>query len=87
MAPTEDAWGDNKSKKIVGGSDLCGMALWQWVFTRMEPQKSRPKNWLREQLGRQMDQEKGDGRPLRLVRSRISSKAARLLFKELVNNI
>jgi len=53
----------------------------------MEPQKSRPKNWLREQLGRQMDQEKGDGRPLRLVRSRISSKAARLLFKELVKNI
>lgn len=22
---------------VVGGSDLCRKALWQWVFTRLEP--------------------------------------------------
>ncbi len=43
IAPTEDSSGDKKGKQIIGGSDLCRIALWQWIFTRLEIQRNRPK--------------------------------------------
>ena len=63
------------------------MALWQWVFTRIEPQRSRPKNQIGEALGNELDKEKAQGRSVKLVRSRISARAARLLFKALVKEL
>lgn len=87
VAPSLESSGDSHRTKVVGGSDLCRMALWQWVFTRIEPQRSRPKNQIGEALGNELDKEKAQGRSVKLVRSRISARAARLLFKALVKEL
>jgi hypothetical protein len=84
LAPTLEASGDKSKIKIVGGSDLCRIAFWQWVFTRIEVKRCRIDNEIGAILGAQLDAEKTAGRPVRLVRSRISAKAAKLLFRELV---
>ena len=61
----------DKSKiKIIGGSDLCRIAFWQWVFTRIEVKRCRLDNEIGEALGSQLDAEKAAGRPVRLVRDR-----------------
>ncbi len=83
-APSLVASGDSKKTKVVGGSDLCRKALWQWVYTRIEPRRSRLKDDIGEQLGSQLDAEKASGRPAKLIRNRVAAKAARLLFRELV---
>lgn len=84
VAPSQDSSGDSKKIKISGGSDICRQALWQWVFTRIEPKHSRLKNEIGQLLGEELEAEKASGKPVKLVRSRICAKAARLLFKELV---
>lgn len=85
VAPKEESSGDKQKHTIVGGSDLCRMGLWQWVNTRLEPQRSRMKNEVGLFLGDLIDEEKLNGRPVRLIRSRISAEAARLLFRALLN--
>ena len=62
------------------------MALWQWLFTRIEPHRSRVKNAYGQQLGLLLDAEKKT-RPVKLARSRVTSKAASMLFRELVKAI
>jgi hypothetical protein len=84
VAPSLESSGDRKKSKVVGGSDLCRKSLWQWVYTRIEPKKSRLKNDIGKTLGEQLDTEKAQGRPTRLVRNRIAAKGARVLFRELV---
>ena len=83
-APSMEASGDSRKSKVVGGSDLCRKSLWQWVFTRIEPKRSRLKNDIGKTLGEQLDTEKAAGRPVKLVRNRVAAKGARLLFRELV---
>ncbi|MBD2411190.1 IS110 family transposase [Nostoc calcicola FACHB-389] len=83
-APSLVASGDSKKTKVVGGSDLCRKALWQWVYTRIEPKRSRLRNEIGKTLGEQLDAEKASGRPVKLVRNRVAAKGARLLFRELV---
>lgn len=85
VAPTREDSGITKSTKKAGSS-LCRMALWQWLFTRIEPKKSRVKNALGKQLGELLDTEKKT-RLLKLARSRVCSKAAAILFRELVKEI
>ena len=87
IAPTEDSSGDKKGKQIIGGSDLCRIALWQWIFCRLEIRRNRPKNEIGQSLGKIVDTEKATGKPIRLVRMRVAAKAVRLLFKELVNEM
>ncbi len=87
LAPSLEASGDKSKIKIVGGSDLCRIAFWQWVFTRIEVKRCRLDNEIGAALGAQLDAEKAAGRPVRLVRSRISAKAAKLLFKKLVEGL
>ncbi len=87
VAPSLEASGDSRKVKVVGGSDLCRIALWQWVFTRIEPQRSRLKNDIGQQLGEKLDTEKAAGRPVKLVRMKIAAIATRLLFRELVKMI
>jgi transposase len=82
-APSQESSGDAQKSKIVGGSDLCRKALWQWVFTRIEPKRNRLANEIGRQLGEIIDAEKASGRPVKLVRSRVAAKAVKLLFKEL----
>ena len=86
-APSLEASGDSRKAKVVGGSDLCRKSLWQWVFTRIEPKRSRLKNDIGKTLGEQLDTEKAAGRPVKLVRNRIAAKGARLLFRELVKSL
>ena len=86
VAPGKEQSGD-KDLDRVGGSDICRIALWQWIFTRIEPKRSRMPNDIGKCLGEEIDREKKNGRPVRLVRSRIAAKAAKLLFKELVKSI
>ncbi len=83
IAPTEESSGDKESKKIVGGSDLCRLALWQWIFTRLEIKRCRPKTKIGQYLGQVSDREKATGKHIRIVRMRIAAKAVRLLFNEL----
>jgi hypothetical protein len=84
VAPSLEASGDIRKAKIVGGSDLCRIAMWQWVFTRIEPKRSRLKNEIGKSLGEKLDAEKTAGRPIKLVRMKIAAIGARLLFRELV---
>jgi hypothetical protein len=84
IAPTEDSSGDKTNKQIIGGSDLCRIALWQWIFSRIEVRRNRPKTEVGDRLGSYLDGEKATGKPIRLIRMRVASYAVRLLFKELV---
>ncbi|WP_154655974.1 transposase, partial [Fortiea contorta] len=84
IAPSLESSGDKHKSKIIGGSDLCRKALWQWVFTRIEPKRSRLANHIGVTLGGLLDTEKAAGRPVKLVRMKVASYAARLLFRELV---
>ena len=43
-APSQESSGDLQKSKVIGGSDLCRKALWQWIFTRIEPRRCRLKN-------------------------------------------
>jgi len=43
-APSQESSGDLQKSKVTGGSDLCRKALWQWIFTRIEPQRTRLNN-------------------------------------------
>ena len=86
-APSQESSGDLQKSKVAGGSDLCRKALWQWIFTRIEPRRARLANDIGDRLGEIMDAEKLSGRPVRLVRSRVAAKAVKLLFKELVREL
>jgi hypothetical protein len=86
-APSQESSGDLQKSKVTGGSDLCRKALWQWIFTRIEPQRTRLNNTVGDRLGKLIDLEKASGRPVRLVRSRVAAKAVKLLFKELVHEL
>lgn len=87
VAPSLEASGDKRKIKVVGGSDLCRLSLWQWVYTRLEPKRSRLKNEIGEFLGNKLVVEKEAGRPIKLVRMKIAAIGARLLFRELVKAI
>ena len=86
-APTEESSGSITGKKIVGGSDLCRIAMWLWVFTRIEPHKSRLNNYIGECLGNYLDETKANRQPIKLARMKTASRAVRLLFKELTNEV
>ena len=85
VAPTREDSGDKHSSKKAGSS-LCHIALWQWLFTRIEPQRARVKSPVGQLLGELLEQEKKNC-PAKLARSRICSKAASLLFRELVRQL
>ena len=87
LAPSKDCSGDKHSIKVNGGNDLTRIAMWQWVFTTIEPKRSRLKNVIGTKLGKKLDEEKAAGRPIRLVRSRVAAQAVKLLFKELVKYV
>ena len=85
VAPTREDSGDKKVSKKAG-SALCRMALWQWLFTRIEPHKSRLKTPIGKKLGLLLDKEK-QHKPVKLARSRVCAKAVDLLFRELVKEL
>ena len=84
-APTEKSSGDKESKRIVGGSDVSRVALWQWLFTKIEVRSRRPNNDIGKTMGKIVDDMKEAGRPVRLIRMTAIAKATKLLFKDLVD--
>lgn len=85
VAPTREDSGDKKSSKKAGSS-LCRIALWQWLFTRIEPHRNRVKNEIGISLGEALDTAK-KVKPVKLARSRVCAKAAEMLFRELVKEL
>jgi hypothetical protein len=83
-APTQESSGDISKNKVSGGSAVCRKAIWQWVFSSVEPARRR-SNPLVKELGNWLDQKKKAGVPVALLRSRTAVKAVKLLFKKLVN--
>lgn len=86
VAPTREWSGDDKKKSKKAGSQLCRTALWQWVFTRIEPERCRPRSVIGLRLTREWLAEKA-AKPIKLARSRLSAKAVEILFYELVQSI
>lgn len=84
-APTREDSGDKKSTRRAGSS-LCRTALWQWLFTRIEPKRNRLKTPTGVLLGELLDLEKQHC-PAKLARSRVCSKATEMLFKDLVKEL
>ena len=87
LAPSMEASGDKKGVKVKDGSRLCRKAMWQWVFSCLEPKHRRLQNEIGQTLCTYLDAEKASGKPIRLVRSRTAVKAVKLLFRELVKAI
>jgi hypothetical protein len=87
LAPSLEASGDKSGIKTHDGSKLCRKAMWQWVFSALEPKVRRLDNEITKELCSYLDAEKASGKPVRLVRSRVAAKAVKLLFKELVKQI
>lgn len=79
----EDTSGKS-SAWIPGGSKICRIALWQWVFSRIEVRKNRPENEPCASLGAKLDAMKDGGVPAPVARSRIASRTVELLFYELL---
>lgn len=82
----EDSSGKSE-RWIVGGSSLCRIALWQWLFTRIEVQKARPKTKRGQQTAELLDTLKKSSTPIKLARSRVICKVAEWLFYDLLNEI
>lgn len=86
-APTRAWSGDEQKKCYKSGSDVCRTALWQWIFTRIEPSYSRLNNAIGQKLSAYFLECKNQGQPIKLVRSRLAAKAVRMLWRELVKEI
>ena len=86
VAPRREESGERKQTK-KDGSGLCRIALWQWIFMRIEVKKNRLSTPIGKQLGAQLDREKQSKKPVSLIRARIASKAAKLLFRALVEQL
>lgn len=82
----EDSSGKSE-RWIAGGSSLCRVALWQWLFTRIEVKKNRPKTAQGQKLGQMLDNLKAGGTPVKLARSRVMCKAAEMLFYDLLESL
>lgn len=72
---------------VPGGSALCREALWQWLFSCIEPKKSRPKTPECQYLGQLIDSYKAAGTPVKLARSRVIHKAVEMLFYDLLESL
>ncbi|MCC3575259.1 MAG: transposase [Microcoleus sp. PH2017_40_RAT_O_B] len=87
LAPTREWSGDEKKKSRKSGSDICRTAFWQWVFTRIECGRSRLRNEIGDKLSVYLLEAKAQKQSVKLVRSRVAAKAARMLWRELVLEI
>lgn len=96
-SPTRE-WSGKKNKGSkqakLAGSAQCRLGLWQWLFTRIEPKRTRIKSlpkvaWLVSETLIQGDlieywQYQKETQPIKLARSRTIAKVTKLLFYDLV---
>ena len=85
LAPTRENSGD-RSQTQKAGSQLCRIALWQWLFCRIEVARNRPKTEQGERISKYFDILKSN-KPIKLARSKTLAYAARELFYKLVEII
>lgn len=86
-APRERSSGQKKEQSVVGGSDLCRTALWQWMFTRIEVKRNRPDSDVIREIAQRFDALKKAKVPIALARSRVRGHVARRLFYALVSEL
>lgn len=82
VAPIREESGDKKATK-KGGSQLARTALWQWIFTRVEPRNRYPKTPTGVYIKQLYDGYR-QSNPTKLARSKTAAKAVELLFRKLV---
>lgn len=85
LAPTREYSGDQRMIKKAG-SRLCRTALWQWLFTRIEVKKARPKTEVCKEIADYFDQMK-TVKPIQLARSKTCALAVRRLLHALVDSL
>jgi hypothetical protein len=86
MAPRRENSGD-KSANFKAGSKLCRVALWQWIFVRIEVKRNRLINERFLILSEEFDRYKESGLPIKLIRSKICAKCVKMLFYDLLREI
>ncbi|WNC24324.1 transposase [Thermosynechococcus sp. PP551] len=82
----EDSSGKSE-RWIPGGSQLCRNAIWQYVFTRLEPKASRPKTTIGKELGEYCDRLKLLKVNPKLIRARVGVRVVERLYKALLTEL
>lgn len=86
IAPTREQSGKSATATNKAGSELCRTALWQWLFTRMEVEKSRLKNQTGCDIYKIFIGYKTH-KPIKLARSKTIGKVVKMMFYDLVKEI
>jgi transposase len=86
IAPTREQSGSSPTKTKKAGSQLCRTALWQWIFTRIEPVRSRLKNEKGQQIF-QLFETYVKHKGTKLARAKTIGKVIVMIFYDLVNAI
>lgn len=86
LAPTREQSGTSIDNTKKAGSNLCRDAMWQWAFTRIEPNRRRLQGELGDILKAKHDELKAS-HPTKLARSKFLAYAAKRVFYDLVAEI
>ncbi|MGL4835263.1 MAG: transposase, partial [Shewanella sp.] len=86
LAPTREQSGTSIDNTKKAGSNLCRDAMWQWAFTRIEPNTRRLQGELGDILKAKHDELKAS-HPTKLARSKFLAYAARRVFYDLAAEI
>jgi transposase len=86
IAPTREQSGKSSTVTNKSGSELCRTATWQWLFTRIEAEKTRLKNPTGVEIYRVFLNYKTH-KPIKLARSKTIGKVVRMMFYDLVTAI
>jgi transposase len=86
VAPTREQSGKSKDVTKKAGSQLCRNAFWLWLFSRIEPDKSRLKNQKGEEILKIFAEYKAT-KPIKLARAKTIGKVVNMLFYDLVDAI
>lgn len=86
VAPTREQSGKSKDVTKKAGSQLCRNAFWLWLFSRIEPTKSRLKNQKGEEIIEIFTGYKAT-KPIKLARAKTIGKVVNRLFYDLVDAI
>jgi transposase len=86
LAPVREQSGTSIDVTKKAGSSLCRDAMWQWAFTRIEPNTRRLQGEIGDILKAKHIELKGS-HPVKLARSKFLAYAARRVFYDLVAEI
>ncbi|WP_310485436.1 transposase [Chamaesiphon sp. VAR_48_metabat_403] len=84
VAPTREQSGKSKDVTKKAGSQLCRNAFWLWLFTRIEPERSRLQNQQGQEIVKIFTEYKA-AKPIKLARAKTIGKVVSRLFYDLVD--